>query len=181
MSGALGIDMTPDEVSTETHEEYEQRIAEEIAAATGSIFTPRVIRKCRALLAARDDYAEKDAAAKAAKKEMDDLELDVFELFEGLQGSLGGKKAGSTVSVPLGEPYGVCKFRTRETHYGKIVDEDAFLDWVEDRAMLDEFSTPKITKGRLHEEVRKRKEAGGDMPPGVSYYTDRGMTVTRPK
>src|SRR4051812_15625126 len=125
---------------SETQEEYEQRIAEEIAAESGGVFSPRVIRKCRALLKARDDYSAADAEAKRLKAERDELELDVFELFEGLQGSQNGKKMGSTVPVPLGDPYGVVKFRTRETYFAKIVNEDDLLDWLEQRAVMDEFS-----------------------------------------
>jgi hypothetical protein len=142
---------------SEMEEILDQMDEDDRALEGGGVFNPRVIRKCRELLKARDDYAEKDATAKAAKKEMDELELDVFELFEGLQGSLEGKKAGSTVSVPLGEPYGVVKFRTRETHYAKIVDEDALLEWLENRAMLDEATKAQFNKKRLHEEVRKLK------------------------
>lgn len=149
---------------------------------SGGIFSPQFKQKLRQLLEARDKYAEADAARKAAKSELDELELDVFDMFEGLQGQMdGGKKVGSTIPVPLGEPYGVVKFRTRETHYAKIADEDAFLEWLNERAMTEEVSGTSFVKRRLHEIVREAIENNESPPPGLTYYTDRGMTITRQK
>lgn len=145
----------------------------------GGIFSRRFKEKCRQLLAARDAYAEADARRKAAKKELDEIELDVFELFEGMAAE--GDKSSASLPVPLGEPYGVVKFRTRETHYAKIADEDALMEWLENRAMVDEVSGPSFVKRRLHEMVRTALENRENLPAGLTYYTDRGMTVTRQK
>jgi hypothetical protein len=151
----------------------------EVDDTNGGIFSPAFKRRCRALLKARDDYDEADKLAKALKKERDELELDVFELFENLLGD--GQKTGQTLPVPLGEPYGTVKFRPRETYYAKIVDEDELLEYLNERALTEEVSGTSFVKKRLHEMVRTAKEHNSEMPPGLTFYTDRGMTITRPK
>lgn len=150
----------------------------EIDDTDGGIFTPQFKRKLRLLLKARDDYDEADKRAKALKKERDELELDVFDLFEQMQSE--GQKVG-TIPVYLGEPYGLVRFRPRETYYAKIVDEDKLLDYLNRRALTEEVSGTSFVKKRLHEMVRTAREHNADMPPGLTFYVDRGMTITRPK
>jgi DNA-binding GntR family transcriptional regulator len=128
----------------------------------------------RKMLEARQAHEEAAAAEKAAKKEKDETELDVFERFEE-SGQMG------TLTVDLGEPWGVVSFRSRETHYAQIIDADEVQEHYEQRAMLDEVSAPKFVKKRLNEDVRQAIELGQSPPPGLSYYTDRGITVTRKK
>lgn len=147
----------------------------------GGIFSPAFKEKLRQLLAARDDYAEKDAAAKAAKKVLDEIELDVYDVFNGIEDDPESGLKG-TIPVPLGPPYGTVKFRTRATHYHKITDPEALQEYFEQRAMVDETSAPQFVKARLNEIVRETLEnPDGKLPPGLSYYTNRGMTITRQK
>lgn len=130
----------------------------------------------RSLLEARAAHDEAKVAYDKAKQARDDVEQEVFDHFEE-NGIMG------TIKVDLGEPWGVVSFRTRETFYARIIDEDALVDHYEQRAMLDEVSAPRLVKRRLHAEVREILEAGGrvKMPPGLDWYADRGMTVTRQK
>lgn len=146
----------------------------------GGIFSDEFKQKLRQLLEARDDYAEKDKAAKEAKKVLDEIELDVYDLFMGVEDDPESGLKG-TIPVPLGPPYGTVKFRTRTTHYAKIVDDERLQEHFEERAMVDEVSAPKFVKSRLNEMVRETIENNGKLPPGLSYYTDRGMTITRQK
>lgn len=145
------------------------------------IFSPEFKQKCRQLLEARDDYAEKDAAAKAAKVVLDEIELDVYDVFNGLEDDPESGLKG-TIPVPLGPPYGTVKFRTRSTHFAQITDPDALQEYFEQRAQVDEMVAPKFAKARLNELVREIIDnPDGKMPPGLSYYTNRGMTITRQK
>lgn len=128
----------------------------------------------RRLMEARQDYDEAAALEKRLKSVRDEVELDVFDHFENA-GVMGSIKAD------LGEPWGVVSFRTRETHYAQIIDSDEVEEHYAQRAMLDEVSAPKFVKARLNEEVRECLDQGRDLPPGLSYYTNRGMTVTRQK
>lgn len=130
----------------------------------------------RRLLEARQAYDEAKAAEKDAKQEKDEMEQEVFDRFEesGQEG---------TLKVNLGEPWGTVSFRTRETFYARIVDQDKLQEHYEQRAMIDEVSAPKFVMARLNEEVREIMDSGGTMPmiPGLDYYANRGMTVTRQK
>lgn len=128
----------------------------------------------RRLLQARQDLEAATAAEKAARKEKDEVELDVFERFEET-GQMG------TLTVDLGEPWGVQSFRSRETHYAKIIDQDDVQEWYEGRAMMEEVSAPKFVMKRLNEDVRGALELGQSPPPGLSYTTNRGITVTAKK
>jgi hypothetical protein len=140
-----------------------------------TLITEEAKSKFRRLLEARDKHASLDKQAKEAKKELDEIELDVFEMCaeQGING---------TLPVPLGPPYGTVKFKTRETHFAKIIDEDKFLQYLEERAQVDEFSTPSFAKKRLNTVVRDVLDnPGSTLPPGLTYSTARGMTITRPK
>lgn len=130
--------------------------------------------KLRQLLEARQQYDEARAAEQAAKKAKDEIELEVFDRFED-SGQMG------TLKVDLGEPWGVVSFRTRETYFAQIVDQDEVQEFYEQRAMMDEVSAPKFVMKRLNEDVRQAIELGQPLPPGLSYYASRGMTVTRQK
>jgi len=128
----------------------------------------------RSLLAARMKLDEAVAAEKAARKEKEEAELDVFERFEET-GQMG------TLKVDLGPPWGVQSFRSRETHYAQIVDQDDVQEHYEQRAMMEEVSAPKFVMKRLNEDVRQAIELGQKLPPGLSYYTNRGITITAQK
>ena len=130
--------------------------------------------KLRRLMEARVSRDEAKAALDAAEKDFRQIEAEVYEALE--ESGLDG-----TVKIDLGPPYGKVSFRTRETYYGRIIDDEKALDYFEERAMMDEFTAPKFVKARLNEIVRERIEAGEEMPPGVDYYPNRGVTITRAK
>ena len=145
------------------------------------MFSEEAKRKMRQLLDARDAYAEADAAAKAAKAELAEIEHDVADMF-GEVDEQGERLVKGTVSINLGKPYGVVKFRLRETAYADVVDEDALMDYYENRGMLDDVATePRFVKKVLNNEIREILDNDGKFPPGLTYYMDRGMTITRPK
>jgi hypothetical protein len=128
----------------------------------------------RRLLEKRQEFDEKKTAFDTAKQERDEVEQEVYEHFEdnGVEG---------TLKLNLGEPWGVVSFRTRETFYARVIDEDAAIQHYEERAMIDEVTAPKLVKRRLHTEVREALDSGTPLPPGLDFYADRGMTVTMQK
>lgn len=131
-------------------------------------------RKARRLMEARVKRDELKQALAAAE---DDYRAQEAEFYEELEAAVGSK----TLPMDLGEPWGLVKFRTRETYYGKIIDQDAALEWFEQRAMVDEVSSPKFVMARINEIVRERIDLGEQMPPGIDFSPNRGVTITRQK
>lgn len=128
--------------------------------------------KLRRHMEAREARDEAKMALKNAEAHLRETEDDVYESLEDLEG---------TLKVNLGEPWGTVSFRTRETFYGRIIDDEAALEYFERRQMMDELTAPKFVKARVNEIVRDHIEQGIDMPPGIDYYPNRGVTVTRQK
>ena len=137
--------------------------------------------KLRLLLAARDAVDQLESQLKDAKRECDEVEMDVFDMFSA-EDDDGNPVITGTLSVPLGEPYGTVKFRTRETHYAKIVDDDKLKEYYTEQGELDTAMTaPKWVMKEVNSDVRTAIDNGTSLPPGTTYRTDRGMTVTRQK
>lgn len=128
----------------------------------------------RRLMEVRQKRDEAKKALELAERDFRECESDVFE-------SLEDSDVKGTLKVDLGEPWGTVSFRTRETHFGNIFDEEAAIEYFEQRAQIDEVSAPKFVKRRINEIVRDAVEQGADLPPGVDYYTQRGVTITRQK
>lgn len=132
------------------------------------------LNKLRRLMETRTARDEAKRALENAEADFRECEADVYEALDE-SGVLG------TVKVDLGDPWGVVSFRTRETLFGRVIDDEAALSYFEERAMLDEVSAPKIVKRRINEIVRDHHEQGLDMPPGIDYYPQRGVTISRQK
>jgi hypothetical protein len=130
--------------------------------------------KLRRLMEARTERDEAKHTLEVAEAEFREIEAEVYDEMEE-SGTAG------TIKVDLGEPWGTVAFRTRETIYSRIIDEQAALDYFESRAMLDDVSAPKFTKKRLNEIVRDCREQGLELPPGLDYLPNRGVTITRQK
>jgi hypothetical protein len=128
--------------------------------------------RLRRLMELRETRDQAKAALQTAEKEYRDAEADIYEELEGMAG---------TLPVDLGDPWGIVKFRNRETYYGKIIDPEKAQEYYESRAMIDEVSEPKFVMARINDEVRERIDLGQSMPPGVDFYANRGVTITRPK
>lgn len=112
--------------------------------------------------------------AEQSEREYREYESSLFsELEDGpLQGS---------IKLDLGEPYGIVSFKTRSTVYGRIIDLDTALESFEAEALMEEMTKEDIKKRRLHELVRTRLEQGQELPQGVDYYENKGITISRQK
>lgn len=145
------------------------------------MITEEAKAKCRRLMEARQKRDEAKKAQEKAEADYRELEAEVYEDLEALRDPNDPNAKRSSIKIPLGPPWGTVTFVQRETYYGRIIDDEAALEYFEARAMADELTAPKFVKARLNEIVRDAIEQGGDMPPGVDYYANRGVTITRPK
>lgn len=146
-----------------------------------SIVSDDAKAKLRRLMESRTKRDELKKALEAAEADYREQEAEVFEALEELRDPNDPSATRSAIKVHLGEPWGTVSFRGRETLFGRIIDEDAALEYFEQRSMMEEIQAPKIVKKRLHEIVRDHHEQGLDMPPGIDYYPQRGVTITRQK
>lgn len=131
------------------------------------------LRRLMELRAKRDETAE---AAKKAKDDYIEAELEIFEeLSEGPVSSLN--------NVDLGPPWGKVSFRVRETYFGRVIKgkEEEAREYFRQRLMEDALTKPKFAERRLNEIVRERLENGQPLPPGMDFYARRGLTVSRQK
>lgn len=126
----------------------------------------------RRLVEAREKRDIDKVAAEDSEKDYRAYESELFE--ELTDGPISG-----TIRLDLGDPIGVVTFTPRETTYGRIIDADAALAHFEEHGERDQMSTPKIEKKRLNALVRELLEQGKAMPPGVDWYANRGITISR--
>lgn len=143
------------------------------------MLSPDDISELRRLMELREAKDEAEQAFKDAKEAYQEAELDLFDkLTDEAQGAIR-----RLPNVDLGPPWGKVSFQARETHYARIIPgkENEALEHYEQRAMIDSVTAPKFVMKRLNEEVRDCIEQGKNPPPGIDYYTNRGITVTRQK
>jgi hypothetical protein len=132
------------------------------------------IAQLRRLMELRETRDEAKKALELAEKEYREAEADLYE-------QLADGPVTRLPNVDLGPPWGKVSFQARETYYGRVIDEDAALEYFEQRAMADEVSRPKFTMKRINEVVRDCIEQGVTPPPGLDFYANRGITITRQK
>lgn len=123
------------------------------------------------------DEAEKEA--KRAKAEYREAEAELFD-------KLTDPETGDIRRIPpvdLGPPFGRVAFQARETYFGRIIPgkEQEALEYYRSRGVIDEVAQPKFVMKRINEEVRERLEGAQPMPPGIDWYANRGVTITRQK
>lgn len=138
------------------------------------MLSEEVVSKLRRLMEAREKRDTEKKAAEISEAEYREVEAEVYEAFE--ENPISG-----SLKVDLGEPWGTVSFSPQETYYGRIIDPDAALEYYEGRAMSDEVIQPKFAKRRINEDVRERIDNQQSMPPGVDYYANRFVRITRQK
>jgi len=135
----------------------------------------------RKLIDARAEHAELDQKTTAAYKRMKAIEA---ELWQTLQERDGKVKA---IDLDLGPGYGQVKFTRRETVFAQIVDPTALARAAREEGRDDELIKQADEAARksdfrqapLNELVREALEHDQDLLDGLSFRTDRGVTVTR--
>lgn len=67
-------------------------------------------------------------------------------------------------------------FIRKETLYAKVVDRDAFIEWIEDNQKHDDLLKMDFQKKRLNEMVNKAVPANKALPPGLDFSATRYIT-----
>lgn len=129
--------------------------------------------KFRRLVELRDVRDIAKAALERAEKEYRNYEADLWDELEAspLQG---------TIKIDLGDE-GVVTFQRRETVYGRVLDADKALEYLEERALTDEFTKPKLVSKRVNELVRDCVESGEPVPAGLDFYAQRFISISKKK
>lgn len=126
----------------------------------------------RRLVELREERDRDKKAAERSEKEYREYEADLFEELE-------DSPIKGTMKIDLGDDMGVISFQPKETYYGRVIDQNAALDYFEQRALTDEFTSPKIVMARINELVRGCIENGDPIPEGIDYYPKRYISITR--
>lgn len=137
-----------------------------------NILSQQTLAQLRRLMELRDAKDEAEVAAKRAAASYRDAEAAAFESLSGIKGS---------IKPDLGPPWGYVQFSARETHYGRVYDEQAAKEYFERMKMTGAMSAPKFVKKRLNEIARECREQDKTPPPGIDWTTSRGVTITRQK
>lgn len=132
------------------------------------------LAKLRRFLELREKRDEAKTALDTAEKDYREAEADVYE-------ALTEAELKGAIKVDLGDGFGTVSFSPRTTYFGRIIDKEAAEEYYAQRAMLEDVSEIKFSMARIHEEIRERLENGESPPPGMDYYSRRGVTVTRQK
>lgn len=109
-------------------------------------------------------YQALDEQAKKARREHDAYQAEVFE-FMRENGLLTVKTDNGTFS---------CK----STIYAKVQDMDAFVAWVREKGLDEEFIREKEVGARLNEYVRDAVANGAPLPEGTTWYPREYISVT---
>lgn len=130
--------------------------------------------KFRRLMKDRDSRDELKEALKEAEKEYRETEGEVWM-------ALDESPIVGDVKVDIGDPWGVVRFGTRETYYGRILDKELAQEHFENRAMVEEVSEVKFSMARINEIVRDYIDEGKQLPPGIDFYARRPVAISQTK
>jgi hypothetical protein len=127
--------------------------------------------KFRRLVELREKRDSTKLAAENAEKEYREYEAELWD-------ELDDSPLKGTIKLDLGPPYGEVKFGPRETFYGRVLDKEAALDYFENRALMDEYTEPKIAMSRVNELVRECLEQKRPIPEGLDFYAKRYISIS---
>jgi hypothetical protein len=131
-----------------------------------------IASRFRRLVELREKRDSTKIAAETAEREYRAYEAELFDELE-------DSPMKGTRRFDLGFPHGVVTFTPRETKFGRIIDADAALEYFEERGRIDDMTKPSIVKRRLNELVRELLDKGDPMPPGIDFYSNRGLTISK--
>lgn len=160
MSELLDEETLPDDGTGEL-------VDEDSSLASVEELTSRV-RRLVELRTARDESKIK------ADKDKEAFESYQAEFFEELEKS----PLKGSIKVDIGGDHGTVQVVPRSTKYGRILDRDKALAYLNERALTEEFLKDDFRMGRLHELVREHIEQKKPLPDGIDYYTKQYFTIT---
>lgn len=132
----------------------------------------KIASKFRRLVELRETRDVDKLAAEKSEEAYRDYESELFE-------AMKASPIKGTRRIDLGPPHGLVVFTPRETKFGRILDLDKALEHFEQRAMVESMTKPAIAKRKLNEMVREYLEQGKPMPPGIDWYPQRGITISK--
>lgn len=135
----------------------------------------------RKLIDARAEHARLDKQTSEAYKRMKAIEADFWQTLQDRDGKV------KAIDLDLGEGYGRVRFTRRETIFAQIVDPTALARAAREAGRDDELIKQADEAARksdfrqapLNELVREALEHDQDLLDGLSFRTDRGITITR--
>jgi hypothetical protein len=124
--------------------------------------------------AARAKSDRLDAQAKAAQKDVDELEDLLWDVME------RDKTPTLTFEDLLGPGKGV-QLQRKETRRARIIDYDTAVAAIRELGLEDEIldRQRKVRSARLNQEINERIENGDDLPAGVDFTSTRFITLTK--
>jgi hypothetical protein len=131
-----------------------------------------IASKFRRLVELREKRDINKTAAERSEKEYRAYESELFDEIEEGPGE-------GTRKFDLGPPHGTVAFTPRETKFGRLLDSEAASEYFEEMDLTEEMTKPGIEKRKLNEYVRELLEQGKPMPPGVDFYVNRGITISK--
>lgn len=126
--------------------------------------------RVRRLVELRTKRDETKIAYDNAKRDFERYQAEFFEEYQ--KSPLKG-----SIKVDLGG-LGTVQIVPRETKYGRILDRDKALAYLNERALTEEFIKDDFRMARLHELVREHIEQKKPLPDGIDYYTKQFFTIT---
>jgi hypothetical protein len=127
--------------------------------------------KFRRLAELREERDTDKAALKASENAYREYESELLETVA--ESSLRG-----SVEFDFGGDLGVIRFQPRATIYGKVVDQHAALDALDEEMLREEMTKEAIEARRLNEYVRDKLERGEELPEGIGYYERKFFTIS---
>lgn len=128
--------------------------------------------KFRRLVELREQRDIAKSTAEATEREYREYESELWDELE-------DSPMKGTIKIDLGEPYGVVSFQYKETYYGRVLDKDAALDYLDNNALTDEFTSPKLEMRRVNELVRECIEEQRPLPKGFDFYPKRFISISK--
>lgn len=128
-------------------------------------------RKFRQLADARRERDMAKQAEKRAEERYRSLEAEIVQMVED-----SGMKGKWTFD--FGGELGTISFQRKSTIYGRVLDLNTALETLEQEALVDEMTVPKIESRRLNEYVRDRLENGQEPGDGIDFYERKFVSIS---
>lgn len=128
--------------------------------------------RVKRLVELRTERDEKKEALKTAEKNYRDFEAELWDDLEetGIKGS---------IAFDFGGELGEIRIHSNETFYGRIIDEEKALEYLENAGLVDSHTEQKFAAKRLNELVRQWREDEATFPEGIDFRAQRYITISQ--
>lgn len=133
----------------------------------------RLETKLRRLVDAKRRKKETKAAATEAEKAHREEEAACYQELEEEYGDV------TSITIDLGPGYGKHTFVRQSRVYGKVFNEDLAFESLDNEALSDELTAPKVSESALNQLVQERVRNGQPLPDGITFRTRNWITDTQ--